>query len=126
MLADELREELEELCETNGLDIDFDFEFPVRITIRSDMQIYMLRELPEESHLEVKFLIDDVRLEFKGKFKIDEKLFSKFVTKIKQFHYVYRQEQYEQKPNRFKNCVKPLWQTIKGDYVALVKGHYEG
>jgi len=126
MLADELREELEELSESNGLDIDFDYDYPVVIRLTKSMQVRILEALPEQAYFEIKFIVDDVKLEFKGNFNIDEKLLSKFVSKIKKFHYVYLQEQYEQKPNRFKNCIRPIFDTIKGDYVAIVKRHYEG
>jgi hypothetical protein len=126
MLVDALKEELETLCEDNNLNIDFDFEFPIRVTVRKTMQMHMLKPLPEKAYLEFRFLIDDLKFEFFGNFKIDEKLFAKFLNKIKKFHYVYLQEQYEQKPERFKNCIKPLWKTRKGDYVALVKRYYEG
>jgi hypothetical protein len=85
-LIEALKEELETLCEGNYLNIDFDFEFPIRVTIRKTMQTHMLKPLPEKAYLEFRFLIDDLKFEFFGNFKIDEKMFAKFLNKIKKFH----------------------------------------
>lgn len=126
MLTDDLRNELETLCTENGLTIDFDFNFPVRITIKESMQTRFLEALPEESYLSFVFNIDQIDLEVVGDLNLDEKLYSKFSNKAKKLHYIYLQEQHAQRKNRFKNCVKPMWTTSQGDRVALVSKGYNG
>ncbi|WP_139905641.1 hypothetical protein [Clostridium thermarum] len=126
MLSEDLREELEDLCEENDLTIDFNFDHPIRVTIRKSMQVNLLEPIPEAAYLQFKFGIDKIDFDFVGDFRIDEKLFSKFSSKIKKLHYIYLQEQYAQKGNRYKNGVKVIWTTSSGDKVAIVKGWYEG
>lgn len=126
LLTDELKNDLEEICDDNSLTIDYDFNFPVRITIKDRMQVNMFDGVPAESFLEFKFSVDQIDLNFVGDFKLDDKLFSKISGKVKKLHYIYLQEWYSQKANRYKNCIKPMWRTANNDYVALVKVHYEG
>lgn len=126
MLYYELKDELENICNENGLKIDFNLKYPIMITIRNQMQINMFQELPKESYLRFTFLIDQINFNFVGDFKIDDKLFSKLFNKIKKFHYIYLQEWYSQKDYRIKNCIKPLWETSKGDCIAIIKKGFEG
>jgi hypothetical protein len=126
ILTDELKLELEEICDDNGLTIDYDFNYPIRITIKDRMQVNMFDGVPMESYLEFKFSIDQIDLNFAGDFRLDDKLFSKISGKVKKLHYIYLQEWYSQKANRFKNCIKSMWKIASGDYVAIVKSHYEG
>ena len=126
LLTDELKQDLEEICDDNSLTIDYDFNFPIRITIKDRMQINMFDGVPAESFLEFKFKVDQVDLNFVGDFRLDDKLFSKISGKVKKLHYIYLQEQHSQKANRFKNCIKSLWKIASGDYVAIVKRNYEG
>jgi len=125
MLTEELKIELEEICLKEGLTIDFNYKFPVCITIYQDMQTSLFKDLPEEEYLKLTFKIDEIKIDVND-FSIDDKLLSKLLGKAKKFHYVYLQEQYAQKPHRFKNCVKPMWTTSKGDTVALITRGYEG
>lgn len=125
-LTDVLKEELEALCEENKLTIDFSFDHPITVAIRESMQVNLLESVPEAAFLQFKFGIDKIDFDFVGDFRIDEKLFSKFSNKIKKLRYIYLQEQYAQKGNRYKNGVKIMWTTTTGDKVALVKKWYEG
>lgn len=126
MLTDDLKFELEEICQDNELSIDFNFNHPIRITIMSSMQVSFLDGIPEEAFVRWRFGIDKIDIEFVGNFKLDSKLFSKLDSKIKKLHYIYLQEQHAQRENRLKNGVHTMWTTCKGDKVALVKEWYEG
>lgn len=126
MLTDDLKLELEEICEENNLIINFNFNYPISITIRKSMQVNLFEDLPEEAYLRLKFLIDQIDLDFVGDFKLDDKLFSKLLNKVKKLHYIYLQEWYAQRVTRFKNCVKPIFKIANGDSVALVSRFYEG
>lgn len=126
MLTDELKIELEEICTDNGLTIDFNFDYPIQVTVRKSMQINMFEEIPNEAHLRFKFIIDQIDFDFIGDFRLDDKMFSKLLNKVKKLHYIYLQEWYSQKDNRFKNCIKPMWKILNGDSVAIVKKHYRG
>ena len=126
MLTDELKIELEDICTANELTIDFDFNYPVRITIRKSMQVNLFEELPHEAYLRFKFIIDQIDFDFIGDFRLDDKLFSKLLNKVKKLHYIYLQEWYAQRENRLKNCIKPMWEIENGDSVAIVKKWYKG
>jgi len=126
MLSDDLRIELEELCQDNSLYIDFNFNYPIRITVSTSMQVYLFKELPEEAYLRFRFIIDQIDFDFIGDFRLDDKLFSKLLNKVKKLHYIYLQECYAQRGNRFKNCVKKVFEITGGDYMAIVKKSYEG
>lgn len=126
MITDDLKIELEEICDQNDLTIDFDFKYPINVTVMKRMQLTFFTETPKESYLRFQFTIDHIDFDFVGDFRLDDKLFSKLFTKVKKLHYIYLQEWYEQKENRFKNCVKSMWHISNGDYVAIVKSHYRG
>jgi hypothetical protein len=126
MLTDELKIELEDLCNENNLTVDFDFNHPINMTVRKSMQVRLFEEVPEEAYLRLKFNVDSLAFEFVGNFNLDDKLFSKLASKIKKLHYIFLQEHYAQKNYRFKNCIKPIFNISNGDYVALVKRYYEG
>lgn len=126
MLTDELKIELEDICNDNGLTIDFDFDYPIRITVRKSMQIDLFEDLPDEAYLRFKFIIDQIDFDFIGDFRLDDKMFSKLLNKVKKLHYIHLQEWYSQKDNRFKNNIKAMWQIWNGDSVAIVKRHYKG
>ena len=126
MLSDDLKIELEEICVKNGLHIDFDFNYPIKITVMKSMQIDFFKVIPEAAYLQFSFIIDQIDFDFIGDFKIDNELFSKLLNKVKKFHYIYLQECYKQRGNRFKNCVKKVFEITGGDYMAIVKKSYEG
>lgn len=126
MLSEDLRIELEDICQENDLTIDFNFNHPIRVTVSKSMQVGFYEGVPEEAYLQFKFGIDKIDFDFVGDFRIDEKLFSKLSSKIKKLHYIYLQEQYAQTYNRYKNGVNVMWTISNGDKVALVKKWYEG
>lgn len=126
MLTDELKIELEDICTDNGLTIDFNFDYPIRITVRKSMQVNLFEDLPNEAYLRFKFNIDQIDFDFIGDFRLDDKIFSKLLNKFKKLHYIYLQEWYSQKENRFKNGVKPMWGIVNGGSVAIVQKWYKG
>ena len=126
MLTDELKIELEDICTDNGLTIDFNFDYPIRITVRKSMQVNLFEDLPKESYLRFKFIIDQIDFDFIGDFRLDDKTFGKLLNKVKKLHYIHLQEWYSQRNNKFKNCIKPMWEIANGDSVAIVKRHYRG
>jgi hypothetical protein len=126
MLTDDLKIELDDLCQDNELHIDFNFNHPISVTVMNSMQVGFYEGVPDEACVRWKFGIDKIDIEFVGNFRLDAKLFSKLDSKIKKLHYIYLQEQHAQKENRYKNGVHTMWTTCKGDKVALVKGWYRG
>ncbi len=126
MSTDELKIELEEICDANGLTIDFNFNYPVQIIVRNNMQVNFFDGEPVESYLRFRFIIDQIDFDFFGDFKVDDKLFSKLLNKVKKLHYIYLQEWYKEREDRLQRCIKPLWSIKNGDYVAIVRKHYKG
>lgn len=126
MLSEDLKEDIEKLCEENNLTIDFNFNYPITVTIMKDMQTSLIDGIPEEAYLQFKFLIDQIDFNAVGDFKLDSKLLNKILNKVKKLHYIYLQEQYWQKQNRFKNNIKKMFDICNGNYVAIVNKFYEG
>lgn len=89
MLSEDLRIELEDICQENDLTIDFNFNHPIRVTVSKSMQVGFYEGVPEEAYLRFKFGVDEVDIEFVGEFRLDDKLFSKLANKIKKLHYIY-------------------------------------
>ncbi|MDF2889759.1 MAG: hypothetical protein K0R80_126 [Clostridia bacterium] len=121
----EAQEKLKEFIDESGWTIEMNKDsYPITFTFTNGQTSMFAdaEELPEIKFIfksEIQYVLnipDDMR--------VDEKFFNKLKTLSKEVHRLYLLHWFSEKDKRYSLSWKPMFKTINGDHVGLLKKTY--
>lgn len=118
----EVGEALDKVMGANNLMLDFDANPPyIRARITRKKEALPLFGNCEEEQAMIEFTFaEEVNISMIGAMDIDDETFSKLRSLLKKYHYIYLENWYATKDDRYERMSKEVWETAKGDSVVII------